>query len=176
MATVSTNYSSVSDSNAITITLAGLASSSTLVGGRESTVVDNTSTKYLGVHVTGQITVGTTPTVNKTIAVYVYEPLKVAASTFTYPIATATALTAVDAAATFEAGQLGSGAVRLAAVASVIATSDRAYNFAFDVETLFGGKMPLKWGIFVTHDSVAALNATAGNHWFHWIGYKADVV
>lgn len=174
MATASTNYSSVSDSTAITITLAGLATSSGLTAGRESTVVDNTTNKYLDALVSGQITTGTTPTVNTTIAVYVYTPLKVAGSTFTYPIATATALTAVDAAATFENGQLG-GAVRFACAATVNATSDRAYNFSFSVAQLFGGVMPLKWGLWVAHSTVVNLNATAGNHYFHYVGIKADI-
>lgn len=174
MSTVSTNYSSVSDSTAITITLASLATSSSLVAGRESTVVDNTTNKYLDALVTGQITTGTTPTVNTTIAVYVYTPLSVAGSTFVYPKATATALTAVDAAATFEAGQLGN-AVRLAGAATVNATSDRPYNFEFSVAQLFGGIMPLKWGLWVVHSTGVALNATAGNHYFHYVGIKADV-
>ncbi len=172
MATIqTTTYDSVTDSNAITITLASLATSPTLVVGRESTVVSNTSANYIDFLVSGQVTVGTTPTTAKQIAVYVYAPLKVASSTFTYPIATATALTAADAAATFEVDQLNQ--LRLAAVANVIATSDRAYSFApFSIAALFGGVCPLKWGLYVAHNTGVNLNATAGNHWFHWTGIK----
>jgi hypothetical protein len=100
----------------------------------------------------------------------VYTPLKVATGTFTYPVATTTALTASDAAATFEAYQRDQ--LRLAAVANVIATSDRAYSFVFTIAELFGGVVPLKWGLFVTHNTGVNLNATAGNHWFHWTGIK----
>jgi hypothetical protein len=168
---LTTTYDSATDSNAITITLASLATSSTLVAGRESTVVSNTSNQYVDFLVSGQVTVGTSPTVDKQIAVYVYAPLKVASSTFSYPIATATQLTAADAAATFEAYQRDN--LRLGAVSNVIATSDRAYSFApFSIAALFGGVVPLKWGLFVTHSTGVNLNATAGNHWFHWTGIK----
>ena len=172
MATVTTTtYDSTSSSNAITITLASLATSATLVAGRESTVIDNTTNLFIDAIVSGQITVGTTPTTAKQIAVYVYAPLKVVTSTFTYPIATTTALTAADAAATFEIDQLNQ--LRFAAAANVIATSDRAYSFApFSVAALFGGIMPLKWGLYIAHNTGVNLNATAGNHWFHYTGIK----
>jgi len=168
---VTTTYDSATDSNAITITLASLATSSTAVAGRESTVITNVTNMFVDAIVSGQVTVGTTPTTAKQINVYVYAPLKVASSTFTYPIATTTALTASDAAATFEIDQLNQ--LRFAAGANVIATSDRAYSFApFSVAQLFGGVMPLKWGLFVTHSTGVNLNATAGNHWFHYTGIK----
>ena len=173
MSTVTTNYSSTTDSTAITITLASLATSSTLVAGRESTVIDNTSAKYLDARVFGQITTGTTPTTAKTIAIYVYDAIKVASSSFTYPIATATALTGSDAAATFEAEQRNM--LPLGAAITINGTSDRKYSFRFAVAPLFGGIMPLKWGIFVTHDTAVNLNSTAGNHWIHYTGIKADV-
>lgn len=174
MSVVSTNYSSTTDTAAITITLAGLGTSSSNVIGRESTVVDNTTNKFVDVLVSGQITVGTTPTINTPIVVYVYAPLKVAASVSTYPIATAAALTGVDAAATFEADQRNG--LKFAAAMNVIATSDRAYSFSFSVAALFGGVMPLKWGIWVSNGTGVALNATAGNHWVHYTGIKYDVL
>lgn len=174
MAVVSTNYSSTADSTAIVITLAGLATSASLVAGRQSTIVTNVANKFLDAFVTGRITTGTTPTVNKTLAVYVFVPTSVAASAFTYPVATATALGEADAAATFEAGQR-SGAVIFAQSATVSATSDIVYTFSFSVKEVVG-YMPLKWGLFVTHDTAVATNATAANHFFHYVGLKADVV
>ena len=173
MATASTNYSSVSDSVAIPITLASLATSATMVGGRQSDIVTNVTNKYLDCLVTGQITTGTTPTTGKTIAVYVYVPLSVTASTFVYPKAGATALGEADAAATFDAEQRRGGLIYAGANA-VNATSDRAYSFSFSVAALVG-YMPLKWGLFVTHATGVNLNATAGNHWFHYVGLKVDV-
>lgn len=172
MATIlTTTYDSTTDSNALTITLASLATSTSLLAGRQSTVVSNASNQYVDVIVSGQITVGTTPTIDRQIAVYVFAPLKMVTSTATFPIATTTALGTTDAAATFEAYQRDG--MRLAAVITVIATSDRAYSVApFSVAQLFGGVMPLQWGIFVTHSTAVNLNATSGNHWFHWTGVK----
>lgn len=168
---LTTTYDSVTDSNAITITLASLATSSTFIAGRNSTIVSNTSNQFIDCIVSGQVTVGTTPTVDKQIAVYVYAPIKIASSTFSYPIATTTMLTESDAAATFEAYQLAQ--LRLAATAYVIATSDRSYAFEpFSVRALFGGILPPKWGIYVAHNTGVNLNATAGNHWFHYTGIK----
>lgn len=172
MATIlTTTYDSVVSSNALTITLASLASSASFLAGRNSTIVDNTSGLFLDFLVSGQITVGTTPTVDKQIALYVYAPLKYASSVFSYPIATTTALTESDAAATFEAYQLAQ--LKPAAVANVIATSDRAYSFPpFSIAALFGGVCPPKFGVFAAHNTGVALNATAGNHWLHWTGIK----
>lgn len=174
MAVASTNYSSTTDTTVTTITLASLATSASMVTGRQSTIITNVTNKFLDAAVTGQITTGTTPTVSKTIAVYVFVPLSAAASAFVYPKAGATALTETDGAATFDAEQRSGGLI-FAQAASINATSDRAYSFSFNVANVVG-YMPLKWGLFVTHDTVAALNATAGNHWFHYTGIKADVV
>lgn len=174
MATVTTNYSSTTSSTDLTITLASLASSSTLVAGRESTVVDNTSNKYVDVIVTGQITTGTTPTASKTIAVYVYTPIDLNSSTYVYPKAGSTALTGSDAAATFDVEQR-SGALKFASAASTNSTSDRPYSFAFSIAQLFGGIVPLKWGLWVVHDTGVNLNSTGTNHWFTYTGIKYDV-
>lgn len=168
MTTQKIAYDSTSSTNAITITLASLATSATKVAGRESTVVDNGTPKYDDFLVSGQITVGTTPTVNTQIEVWVYAPLKIVTGTASYPVATSTALTGADAAATFEIDQKNQ--LKLAGVANVIATSDRAYSFNFSIAQLFGGVVPIKWGLFVTHGTGVNLNATAGNHWFHWTG------
>lgn len=173
MATATINYHSTTDSADLTITLASLATSSSLLAGRESTVVDNTSNKYLDALVSGQITTGTSPTNNTTIAVYVYAPVDLNSSTFVYPVATATALTGADAAATFEATQRDQ--LKLGATITVNNTSDRKYSFVFSVAALFGGVMPLKWGVWVTHSTGVNLNATAGNHWITYTGIKADI-
>ena len=68
MATIlTTTYDSVSSTNALTITLASLATSSTLLAGRQSTIVDNTSTKYMDFLVSGQVTAGTTLTFDSSV-------------------------------------------------------------------------------------------------------------
>lgn len=172
MATVvTTTYASTTDSTAITITLAALATSATLVAGRESTVVDNTSNLYVDAILSGQITTGSSPTPNKSIEVWLYAPLKVAGGTFTYPTATTTALTGADAAATFVLNQKNQ--LALAWVITSVGTTDTKYAVGpLSVAAAFGGVMPLKWGLFVTHNTVVNLNATAGNHWMHYTGIK----
>jgi len=173
MSTASENYSSTTDSTALTITLASLATSSTRVAGRQTTIVTNVTNKYLDCEVYGQITTGTSPTANKSIEVWIFVPISVASSTFVYPIAGATVLGESDAAATFDAEQK-SGGVILAATMATNATSDRKYSFAFSLREKIG-YMPLKWGLWVTHDTGVNLNSTAGNHWAHYIGHKADI-
>lgn len=168
MATINPAYHSTTDSTDLTITLASLASSSSLVAGRESTVVDNVSPKYVDVEVKGQITTGTSPTAGRAINVYVYAPIKLVSSTYTYPIATTTALTGVNAAATFEIEQLNQ--LRIGAVITPNSTSNRAYSFRFNIAELFGDTVPMKWGVFVTHSTGVNLNATAGNHWITYTG------
>ena len=172
MPTLSTNYSSVTDSVAITLTAAALATSATMIAGRQSTIVTNVTNKFLDAIVTGQLTTGTTPTAAKTLAVYVFVPLSVTASAFVYPKAGTTLLGETDAAATFDAEQRSGGLI-FAASSANNATSDRPYSFSFSVAEVVG-YMPLKWGIFVTHDTGVALNATAGNHFFHMVGIKAE--
>lgn len=173
MTTSTVNYDSTTDTNALTITLASLASSSTAVAGRQSTTISNATTKYMDVLLFGQITTGTSPTTAKSINIYVFAPTKIASSTATYPVATATGLGETDAAATFEAEQLYS--LRLAGSLTNNATSDRAYTLEpVSIASLFGGVMPSKWGVFVTHSTGVALNSTAGNHWLHYTGIKYD--
>lgn len=173
MATLSSLYDSTSSSNDITITLASLASSSTSVAGRESNIVDNTTNLFLDAHVTGQITTGTSPTSGKIISVYVYSSIDANSGTFVLPVAGSTELTGADAAATFDAEQRNS--LKLAASIVINSTSDRKYSFTFSVASLFGGNMPLKWGVWVTHDTAVNLNSTSGNHWITYTGIKETV-
>jgi hypothetical protein len=174
MATSQITYDSTTDTNALTITLAALATSTGRLAGRQSAVVSNASTRYNDVILSGQVTVGTSPTTAKQIDVYVFAPTKIVSGTASYPVAGTTALGESDAAATFEVDQLR--ALRWAGTMTNIATSDRIYTLLpVSIASLFGGVMPIKWGIFVTHDTAVNLNATAGNHWFHWTGIKYDI-
>jgi hypothetical protein len=50
-------------------------------------------------------------------------------------------------------------------------TADRTYHFSgVSLRGAFGGALPSKIVLFVTHDTVAALNATAGNHELSYMG------
>ena len=84
MATVlTTTYDSTANTNALTCTIASLATSTSLLAGRNTSIIDTTSANYVDITVFGQITTGTTPTTGKTIALYAYAPLKIASSTST---------------------------------------------------------------------------------------------
>lgn len=143
----------------ITISLASLASSSTFVAGRESDVVVNTSSRYDDALIAGKIKCGTTPTINTQILVYVWGVLN---DTPTYP----DVFDGTDSDETLTSVGVGHGFLKLAAVLDVDSTtSDRDYPFGpVSVAQLFGGHLPTHWGLFVTHNTGVALNATGGNH------------
>jgi hypothetical protein len=167
MATIlTTTYDSVTDSNALTLTLASLATSSSLLVGRESTAITNVSNLYLDAHVFGQITTGTSPTAGQ-IEVWLYALIKHASSTPTYP----SPVTGSDAAITFVA-ETKSRLILLDLIATN-STSNTTYGIRpASVRNLCGGVMPIKWGVAVTHNTAVNLNSTAGNHWVHYTGIK----
>lgn len=140
---------------AYTITVAGLATSSTLVAGRQSTAVTN-SGDYLGCAVSGRITVGTSPTGGQ-IEVWVGAPIN---GTPTYP----TSFGASDAAVTVASANFRDAAIRRGAVIYCDTTSDRPYDIAqFNIADLFGFVPEIHF-IWVTHSTGVNLNATGGNH------------
>lgn len=171
MADIKTKYPATS-SVALTLGLASLASSTTLVAGRESTAVDNTTTLDLDHLVSGMITTGTTPTVSTTIEVWAYASFRTAAGVPAYP----DVLDGTDSAETITSANVKSSMLRLVASFMVDATSDRAYYFApVSIASLFGA-MPKFWGLFVAHNTVAALNATGGNHVIEYERVQAQTV
>jgi hypothetical protein len=167
MATITANYAA---SATITCSVASLATSSSFVAGQQSAVIDNTTNKYVDALLTGQVTVGTTPTTATQILVYVFGIMN---DTPTYP----DVFGGTDAAKTLTSAGVGQGFLKLAASLNVdSATSNRAYAFGgVSVAQLFGGIMPSKWLLFVTHNTAVNLNSTAGNHFFSYIGVKYDV-
>jgi hypothetical protein len=169
MATSTVNYSS---NTTITIDLANLASSSTFLAGRESTQVDNTTTKFIDCLVSGFISVGTTPTANTTITVYVW------GADTSLATAALDALDGTDSAETLtNTGILN--ALRFgASIAVPAATSDLQYIvLPFSVAQLFGGVMPKFWGLFVSHNTAVNLRNNAVNtNNFEFVGIKYDTV
>lgn len=145
-------------SSALTISPASLATSATWVAGVESDAVDNTTNKYLDYLLAGKITVGTTPTVNTEIRVYVVALL----DDSTWP----DVFDGTGSAETVTSEGVRDGFAKLAAVMRVDATtSDRGYPFGpVSVASLFGGAMPKKFVVFVVHNTGVNLNSTGGNH------------
>lgn len=168
MATVTISYSA---DTAITISPASLATSATFVAGRESNEVDNTSNKYVDAFVQGFITVGTTPTANTQIIVFVWGADDPASTT------ALDVIDGVDSAETItNTGVLGS-LFKVGGVINVLVnTSDIKYYVPpFSVAQLFGGIMPQYWGIYLSHNTGVNLNSTAGNHEMEYVGIKYDV-
>src|SRR5690348_11547570 len=155
MATVNIAYGS---SATITIAPENVATSSGFTAGVESAVIDNTSNKYVDAIVGGTWTSGTTPTINTQVLIYVFS---VRDDTPTYP----DVFDGTSSAETLTSAGVGRGFLKLAAVIDVDSTtSNRAYDVLFSVAQFFGGVMPLKWGVFITHNTGVNSNSTSGNH------------
>ena len=145
-------------SSALTITLAALASSTGRLAGRESAAVDNTAGLHLDYLVAGRITTGTTPTDARIIEVWAYGQHE---DTPSYP----DVFDGTDSAETVTSDGIKAACLRLIAAIATDGTSNRTYPFGpVGLASLFGGPVPKRWGVFVTHDTGVNLNATAGNH------------
>lgn len=171
MATQTINYSA---NTTITMNLANIATSSTWIAGRQSTEIDNTTNKYVDCLVEGSVSVGTTPTANTVINVFVW-------GADTAPSTTAIdVITGTDS--TLSPGITNTGVLysmfRLGAAINVLVnTSDIAYPIApFSIAQLFGGVMPKYWGLFVSHNTGVNLRNTSVNtNSFSYVGIKYDV-
>ena len=140
-----------------TITLASLATSSTKLVGRESTLLDVDALNCTDVLLGGKITTGTTPTTAKSIEVWAVAPLD---GTPTWP----DVFDGTDSAETLTA-ELKASLCKLVASMATTGTSDVTYAFSgISLASLFGGVLPSDVVLFVTHDTAVNLNATGGNH------------
>lgn len=158
---VKANYPA-SSTQAITISLASLASSSDWTAGRASTAVDNTTNLDLDALVSGVIKTGTTPTDGTVISVYAYAYRSIASGTPTYP----DSITGTDAAKTMTSANVLQGTLRLMWSQTVDATTGRNYEMppTSVCQALGVPVLPPFWGIYVAHNNGAALDATGGNH------------
>jgi hypothetical protein len=151
---------------ALTLTLASLASDANLLAGRASAAVDNTSDRYDDVEVAGVLRTGTSPTANKTIEVWAYaayddSPLYV------------DGITGSDAAKTMTSANVKNAALRLLWSCAVDATSDRYYYMPPTSLADRFGFVPKRWGVFVVHDTVAALNASGHQIKYRGLNYES---
>lgn len=140
-----------------TISLASLANSTAGVG-RQSTEVDNTTTKFVGIWVSALIKMGTTPTANT--AVYLYLIRNDNAST---PIRDDGA-GASDAAITIvNAPLIGT----LTCSTTTTGADLRGVFWVPDVGP--------KFSIAVVNSTAVALNSTGGNHVINYVGRTYDI-
>lgn len=164
MATVDLIYSS---NTTIDMDLSSLATSSTFLAGRESDEIDNTTNEYVDAIVHGKVTVGTSPTADTRIAVYVWGAKESLATT------ALDVLDGTDSAETLTNEGVLRSALKLAAIIYVpVTTSNVTYDMApFSIAELFGNNMPKFWGLFVSHNTGVNLNAT-NNDLFAYYGIK----
>lgn len=138
--------------------LHSLAYSSTFTSGWESGVIDNTSNKYVDVLLAGNFTsnASVAPTANTSILVYVYA---VQDDAPTYP----DGMDGTESTDSVTSANVGAGFLKLAAVLPLDASTSRVFYFGpVSVAQLFGGIMPNKWGVFVTHNA-GATSSLAGS-------------
>lgn len=133
-----------------------LASDTNLLNGRASTAIDNTTNVDLDHLVSGVIRTGTTPTASTTIEVWAYSYISIASGTATY----VDGITGTDANKSMTSTNVKYSALRLITAITIDNTSNRDYYIPpTSIAGLFG-TMPPFWGVFVVHNTVAALNAT----------------
>lgn len=147
-------------SAAFTISLASLATSSTRVVGRESAALDISGlAAAIDILIGGKITVGTTPTASTQIDIWVGAAVD---DTPTYP----GVLDGTDSDETWASAGARNSAMKLLHSIEVDSTSsDVAYWFGpIGIAKLFGGVLPKKLVLFVSHNTAVNLNSTGGNH------------
>ncbi len=147
-----------------TQTLASLADSST--AGRESTVIDNSSNKFLDALVAGRIKTINSGSIASPSCVFIWVYATADGGT-TY---TDTA-TGSDAAMTANSPNQ----LRLLGVINCAAINTTYKGGPWSVAACFGGRLPEKWGIFVQNDSGTSLSATEGDHDFWYQGVYQTV-
>jgi hypothetical protein len=146
---------------AMTITLAALASNVGLTTGRQSTTANNVADLADDSLVSFKITTGASPTAG---AIFLYTFASVDGGTNYSGNAAATdgALTPVQVAQ-----------LRLLDTVSTNSTSNITYKSGpYSIAQAYGGTVPPSWGVFVMHNTVAALNATAGNFTVQYVPVK----
>jgi hypothetical protein len=155
MAISTTTYGS---NTSITMDLSALASSSSLIVGRQSLTVTNATNQYIDALVRGNFTVGTTPAITGGLAVYVWGADIDPATTALGPIV------GTDSGCTFTTTSLEATVIFVRKPSVRVATSDTKYQVKpFSVAALFSGVMPKFWGLYVAHDMTAALKTDAAN-------------
>jgi hypothetical protein len=154
MADLKLAYPAASD---LTITLASLASDTSLLTGRESATIDNSSNLYLDYLISGKITTGTSPTTARSIEVWAVGSW----DGTNWP----DVFDGTESAETITSADIKASVCRFVAAMATSATSNVTYHFGpVSLAAAFGGVLPPKIVLFVTHSTAVALNATTGNH------------
>lgn len=162
----------LSANTAITFDISSLGTSSTLVAGRESTQIDNTSTNYLDAIVNVKGITGhasTAPTVGQVIALYVWGADTSLATT------AIDVLDGTDSAETLSHVSVLNSLRWVGAATVTVATAGLVYYIQpFSIASQFGGVMPKFWGLFLAHNHTGALAAAqSGLFSFNGVTYTS---
>jgi hypothetical protein len=166
MATIITQTDS-SNTN-ITFDISSLAHDDTFLAGRESTQIDNTSNNYVDaiVDVKGITGGATTPAIGDRIHLRVWGS---DVSLATTPI---DVLDGTDSAETLAHSQVLHSLRLAGSCETQVATASLVYYIQpFSVASLFGGKMPKFWGLFLSH-SLGGTLAASQSGLFRYTGIK----
>jgi hypothetical protein len=154
MADLKLSYPAASD---LTITLASLGSDTNLLTGRESATIDNATNLYLDYLISGKITAGTSPTAARSIEVWAVGSW----DGTNWP----DVFDGTESAETITSADIKASVCRFVAAMATANTTDRTYHFGpVSLAAAFGGTLPPKFVLFVTHSTGVNLNSTAGNH------------
>jgi hypothetical protein len=105
----------------------------------------------------GKITVGTSPTTAKLIEVWLVGLM----DDSNFP----DVFDGTDSVETITSNGVKNAICKLATIIETESTSDRTYPFGpISVASVFGGVVPKKFIVFVTHNTAVNLNSTGSNH------------
>jgi hypothetical protein len=154
MADLKLAYGTATD---LTITLASMASDTNLLTGRESATIDNSANLFLDYLVSGKITAGTSPTAARSIEVWAVGSW----DGTNWP----DVFDGTESAETITSADIKASVCRFVAAMATANTSDRTYHFGpVSLAAAFGGVLPPKVVLFITHSTGVNLNSTAGSH------------
>lgn len=149
---------SYSAAQSVTITLTSLADGA----WRQSAAVDNGTNLFEDALIGGSIQVGTTPTADGTIDIYIYGSYDGTSYTG--------GASGSDAAYTADGEEF-----LFKQVKSIVVDGDSNIDYVWGPESvaaLFGGVMPPDWGVVVENNTGAALHATGTNNEIQFTGVK----
>ena len=148
-----------------TLTITGvpsLASDTNKLTGIETSIIDNTTDGFFDIYINGKITTGTNPTASRQIEVWA-----IGWDGSGWP----DVFDGTCSSETITSSDIKNAICKPIAILSTNNTSDRTYWLTdVSLRGAFNGPLPSKVVLFVTHDTVAALNSTAGNHELSYYG------
>lgn len=173
MATVQTNYPA--GTTTITIAPHNVASSATFVAGVESDAISNVTNLDLDHLISGRWRTGSgSITANTQVQIWVVPVLTDdLASSQTWP----DVFDGTSSAETVTSAGILQGLGRLGSILNVDATTTgRDYFCAdFSVAALFGGSLPTRYVVYISHNTGSASDTTAGNFVWQYQRIRATV-